>query len=121
MAAAIDFPLAEIQWRHHLAFKTRLLIEEKAWRERRLPQKSATLRDLRELGPSAVAEVLRYLGERIRGAAGPATFGKPLRADRHGDWRYHVRAPRSLCNLQIPVFIVAVVAVVDVVVAVGHP
>jgi mRNA interferase RelE/StbE len=70
----------------------------------------AAVRDLRDLGPAATAEVRLYLDERIRGSADPAAFGKPLRGDRHGYWRYRVRDWRLLCRLENSVMIVVVVA-----------
>lgn len=66
----------------------------------------AAVRDLRELGPSAMAEVSRYLDERIRGAADPDAFGNPLRGDRHGYWSYRVRDWRLLCRLENSALIV---------------
>lgn len=69
------------------------------------------MRDLRDLGPAATNEVRQYLDERIRGASDPAAFGKPLRGDRHGYWRYRVRDWRLLCRLENSVLIVVVVAV----------
>jgi mRNA interferase RelE/StbE len=71
----------------------------------------SALRDLRDLGPNAIAEVRRYLDERIRGASDPAAFGKPLRGDKHGYWRYRVRDWRLLCKLENSLLIVVVVAV----------
>ena len=71
----------------------------------------AAVRDLRDLGPAATNEVRRYLDERIRSASDPAAFGKPLRGDRHGYWRYRVRDWRLLCRLENSVLIVVVVAV----------
>ena len=67
--------------------------------------------DLRALGPSAAMEVRRFLDHRIRGAADPTAFGKPLRGDRMGFWRYRVRDWRILCRLQRHVLIVVVVQV----------
>jgi mRNA interferase RelE/StbE len=71
----------------------------------------SALRDLRDLGPYAIAEVRSYLDERIRGARDPAAFGKPLRGDKHGYWRYRVRNWRLLCKLESSLLIVVVVAV----------
>jgi mRNA interferase RelE/StbE len=66
---------------------------------------------LRDLGPAATKEIRRYLDDRIRGATDPTTFGKPLRGDQHGYWRYRVRHWRILCRLENSVLIVVVVAV----------
>jgi len=57
----------------------------------------AALRDLRDLGPSAITEVRRCSDQRICGATDPAAFGEPLRGDKHGYWRDHVRDRRRLC------------------------
>jgi mRNA interferase RelE/StbE len=66
---------------------------------------------LRDLGPSASAQIRDYLETRLKGAANPERFGKPLRGSRHGIWRYRVRDYRLLCRLEKKVLIVVVVAV----------
>jgi mRNA interferase RelE/StbE len=68
-------------------------------------------RDLARLGPSAAAEIRRFLDQRVRGAADPERFGKPLRGSRHGLWRFRVQDWRLLCRLEKSVLIVVVVAV----------
>ncbi len=68
-------------------------------------------RDLHRLGPSAAMEIRHFLDKRVRGAADPRAFGKPLRGDRKGYWRYRVRDWRLLCRLEDRVLIVVVVAV----------
>lgn len=68
-------------------------------------------RNLRDLGPSAAAEVKAFLEQRIRGASNPEHFGKPLRGSKHGLWRYRVRDYRLLCRMEKSVLIVVVVAV----------
>ena len=69
------------------------------------------VRQLRELGPSAATEIKFFLETRIKGAANPERFGKPLRGPKHGFWRYRVRDWRILCRLQNKVMIVLVVSV----------
>lgn len=66
-------------------------------------------RKLRDLGPAAASEILAYLNTRIRGAADPRAFGKPLRHALKGLWRYRVRDWRVLCRLEDGVCIVVVV------------
>ena len=66
---------------------------------------------LRDLGPSAAAEIKAYLETRIKGSANPEQFGKPLRGSKHGLWRYRVRDYRLLCRWEKKVLIVIVVAV----------
>lgn len=68
-------------------------------------------RQLRDLGPSAAAEIKKFLDGRIKGAADPEQFGKPLRGELKGFWRYRVRDYRILCRLEKSVLIVVVVAV----------
>lgn len=68
-------------------------------------------RELRDLGPSAAAEIVAYLDTRIKGSSDPLQFGKPLRGSKHGLWRYRVRDYRLLCRLVKKVLIVVVVAV----------
>ena len=68
-------------------------------------------RHLRDLGPSAAREIREFLDTRIKGAADPASFGKPLRGELKGLWRYRVRDWRVLCRLENHVLIVVVVAV----------
>lgn len=69
------------------------------------------LRQLRDLGPSAAKEILRYLDSRVKGAADPRAAGKPLRSGLKGLWRYRVRDWRILCHLEGGVCIVIVVKV----------
>jgi len=66
---------------------------------------------LRDLGPSAAAEIKAYLETRIKGSVNPEQFGKPLRGSKHGLWRYRVRDYRILCRLEKKVLLVIVVAV----------
>ena len=68
-------------------------------------------RQLRELGPSAAAEIKRFLETRVKGTADPEQFGKPLRGEKHGFWRYRVRDWRILCRLENQVMIVVIVSV----------
>jgi len=71
---------------------------------------AGALKDLRDLGPSARGEIVAYLDRRLRGAVDPRRFGKPLRGDRKGTWRYRVRDYRVLCRLEDRVMIVTVIA-----------
>ena len=71
----------------------------------------SAVRDLRGLGPSAATEIRTFLDRRIRGSVNPAAFGKPLRGDKKGFWRYRVRDYRLLCRLEKSVLIVVVIAI----------
>lgn len=66
-------------------------------------------RKLRDLGPSAAKQIKDYFETRIKGAADPRAFGKPLRHALKGLWRYRVRDWRVLCRLEDGVCIVVVV------------
>ena len=70
-------------------------------------------RQLRDLGPSAAADIKQFLEKRICGAAEPTAFGTALRGDLKGFWRYRVKDYRVLCRIEAK-------RVVVIVVAVGH-
>ncbi len=67
--------------------------------------------DLRDIGPSAAQQVLDYLDTRVRGCSDPRAFGKALRGEKHGLWRYRVRGYRLICELQDNTLIVLLVHV----------
>lgn len=69
------------------------------------------LKDLRKLGPEAQRGILAYLDERIAGAEDPRSFGKALKADLTGLWRYRVGNYRILCQILDGQLLVLVVAV----------
>lgn len=79
-----------------------------SWRYEISPEAA---RNLRDLGPSAAAEIKVFLEQRVKGAINPEQFGKPLRGSKHGLWRYRVRDYRLLCRLEKSVLIVVIVAV----------
>jgi mRNA interferase RelE/StbE len=49
------------------------------------------IKDLNKLNHSIRLEIFRYMQERIAQADTPRNFGKPLRYDKFGLWRYRVR------------------------------
>jgi len=69
------------------------------------------IRQLRKLGPSASAEIISYLDKRVKGSADPAAFGKALKGELHGFWRYRVRDYRLLCRLENGRLVVVLVTV----------
>ena len=69
------------------------------------------VRQLRVLGPSAAAEIKGFLETKIKGTADPRLFGKPLRGELHGFWRYRVRDYRILCRIKDDILLVLVVSV----------
>ncbi len=69
------------------------------------------LKDLRKLGKQAQREIIDYLDERVAGDQDPRRFGKGLKAELVGLWRYRVRNYRILCQIQDGELVVLVVAV----------
>lgn len=57
-------------------------------------------RELRKLGVATQQTILRYLRERIAGAEDPRQFGKPLRKNLAGLWRYRVGDYRLICRIE---------------------
>jgi len=68
-------------------------------------------KDLKKLGKPAQKEILAYLDERVAGKEDPRRFGKGLRANLAGLWRYRVGDYRILCQIKDGLMIVLVVAV----------
>ncbi|MFT3990385.1 MAG: type II toxin-antitoxin system RelE/ParE family toxin [Luteolibacter sp.] len=69
------------------------------------------LKELRKLGKQAQRDILAYLDERVAGDGDPRRFGKGLKADLAGLWRYRVGNYRILCQLKDGELLVLVVAV----------
>jgi mRNA interferase RelE/StbE len=69
------------------------------------------LKELKKLGHPAQQEILRYLDQRVAGGADPRRFGKSLKADLAGLWRYQVGDYRILCQIQDRELVVLVIAV----------
>jgi len=69
------------------------------------------LKDLKKLGHQARCEILAYLDERVAGDSDPRRFGKGLRADLAGLWRYRIGDYRILCQIKDHELLVLVVAV----------
>jgi mRNA interferase RelE/StbE len=69
------------------------------------------LKELKKLGRQAQRDIIAYLDERVAGDADPRRFGKGLKADLAGLWRYRVGDYRILCQIKDGDLIVLVVAV----------
>ena len=69
------------------------------------------LKELRKLGKQAQREIIAYLDERIVGEGDPHRFGKGLKADLAGLWRYRVGDYRILCQIRNGELLVLVIAV----------
>jgi mRNA interferase RelE/StbE len=57
-------------------------------------------RELRKLDAQIQETILRYLRERIAVAEDPRRFGKPLRRNLAGLWRYRVEDYRLICRIE---------------------
>ena len=69
------------------------------------------LKELKGLGHSAQKDILNYLDQRVAGDSDPQRFGKRLKADLGGLWRYRVGDYRILCQIKDQELLVLVVAV----------
>ena len=68
-------------------------------------------KELRKFGTQAQRDILSYLDARISGEDDPRRFGKGLKADLAGLWRYRVGDYRILCQIRDRELLVLVVAV----------
>ncbi|HEY8991470.1 MAG TPA: type II toxin-antitoxin system RelE/ParE family toxin [Luteolibacter sp.] len=68
------------------------------------------LKELKKLGKQAQREIVAYLDERVAGDDDPRRFGKGLKADLAGLWRYRVGDFRILCQIVDGELLVLVVA-----------
>lgn len=57
-------------------------------------------RDLRRLDPQIARDILTYLRKRITTNDSPRRFGKALRGERQGLWRYRVGDFRLICLIE---------------------
>ncbi len=68
-------------------------------------------RVLRKLNRSTQADILRYFRERIMVDDDPRRFGKALRHELQGLWRYRIGDYRVVCQIQDEQLIVLALAV----------
>lgn len=73
--------------------------------------KEQALKQLKKIDKQAAARILRFLDERIVGDEDPRRFGKELKGELKGIWRYRVDDYRMLCDIQNNVCIVLVVRI----------
>jgi mRNA interferase RelE/StbE len=69
------------------------------------------LKELKKLGHSAQKDIVTYLDERVAGTEDPRRFGKGLKAELAGLWRYRIGDYRVLCQIKDRELLVLVVAV----------
>ena len=69
------------------------------------------LKELKKLGRPAQRQIIDYLDERILGTEDPRRFGKALRGDLAGLWRYRVGDYRLITSVEEQQLLVLVVRV----------
>ena len=69
------------------------------------------LKDAKKLDKSARQRIVNYLEERVLVNQNPYQFGKPLKGNKLGLWRYRVDDYRILCQIEENRLVVLVVAV----------
>jgi len=72
---------------------------------------SRALKELRKLGKQAQQDIIAYLDKRVSGDSDPRRFGKGLRAELAGLWRYRVGDYRILCQIRDGELLILVVSV----------
>lgn len=68
-------------------------------------------RELKDLGPSAERQIVRYLLKQLATTADPRRFGKPLAGHLHGTWRWRVGNYRILGEIHHGLLVVLVIRV----------
>jgi mRNA interferase RelE/StbE len=68
-------------------------------------------RELLKLDRQAQKDIVSYLEKRIAAKDDPRRFGKPLKAELAGLWRFRVRDYRLVCQIKDEVMLVLVVSV----------
>ena len=69
------------------------------------------LRELNKLDPQSKQQILSYLEERIASGSDPRRFGKTLKANLAGLWRYRIGDYRVICQIidnELTVLVLAV-------------
>jgi mRNA interferase RelE/StbE len=57
-------------------------------------------KQIKKLDAPAQKSIVRFLRERLKSAANPRQWGKPLHGDKRGLWRYRVGDFRLICDIQ---------------------
>lgn len=73
----------------------------------RVEWSTRSVRQLERLAPDMARVIVRFMNDRVHGAADPRLIGKPLRGE--GLWRYRVGDYRVLCAIEDAVMTVLVV------------
>ncbi len=73
--------------------------------------KPTARKQLKKLGPQVQRLVDDYIEERLKGCDNPRDFGKALRYDKSGLWRYRVDKYRIICQLQDSILVILVIEI----------
>jgi len=73
--------------------------------------KESARKELRKLDKKAQQEILKYLRERIAVDKDPKRFGKALKSNWQGLWRYRIGNYRLICQIKAEHFTALVVVV----------
>ena len=57
-------------------------------------------KQIKKLDPASQQSIVRFLRDRLKPAADPRQWGKPLHGDKRGLWRYRVADYRLICDIQ---------------------
>ena len=57
-------------------------------------------KQIKKLDAPVQKSIVRFLRERLKSAANPRQWGKPLHGDKRGLWRYRVGDYRLICDIQ---------------------
>jgi len=69
------------------------------------------LAELQKLDRQAQKDIIAYLDKRVATTEDPRRFGKPLKANLSGLWRYRVYDYRILCQIKDDELLVLVISV----------
>ncbi len=72
---------------------------------------SKALKEAKKLDRDARKKIVEYLEKRVLASQNPYQFGKPLKGNKAGIWRYRVGNYRILCQIEDKALIVLVIAV----------
>ncbi len=57
-------------------------------------------RDFKKIDKSAAKKIIRYMTEKVATLNNPRAFGKGLKYEKYGLWRYRVENYRIICRIQ---------------------
>ncbi|GAB4539054.1 MAG: type II toxin-antitoxin system RelE/ParE family toxin [Pleurocapsa sp.] len=72
---------------------------------------SKALKEAKKLDRDARNKIVDYLEKRVLASQNPYQFGKPLKGNKAGIWRYRVGNYRILCQIEDKALIILVIAV----------